>query len=42
MIEENYDRDKYLVEGAAYTVVALMRQPMLFWLKVWEAAWTID
>lgn len=40
MLDEHYDRDTFLVEGAAYTVVALMRQPMLFWLKFWEAAWT--
>lgn len=36
------ERDEYLLEAAAYTVVAVARWPFQFWMKVWEAAWTTD
>lgn len=35
------DGDNFLVEAAAFGMVAALKHPLLFWTKVWEALWIV-
>lgn len=40
MIFDDPDIEDYILEGAAVTTAAILRNPLLFWLKFLEASWT--
>lgn len=39
MTEDEVTMEDFLLEGAAVAAAAVVRNPVLFWFKFWEALW---